>query len=77
MLVIDGPPRATRKLARYPAGPVLFPLLADNATVFLDDTDREDEKTILEILRDEFSMLDQTRVNCEKGCAVLQKGRIP
>ena len=37
MLAIDGPPQATRALARYPAGPALFGRLAPGAAVFLDD----------------------------------------
>lgn len=72
LLVIDGPPQATRKLARYPAGPLLFPLLAERATVFLDDAARQDEQTILQRWQQEHPGFALTRPRCEKGCAVLR-----
>ena len=71
MLVIDGPPQATVKLARYPAGPVLFPRLAPGAAVFLDDAARPDEQAILRRWREEFPLLQQSSLACEKGCARL------
>ncbi|MHA4871540.1 class I SAM-dependent methyltransferase [Duganella sp. PWIR1] len=73
MLVIDGPPQATRKLARYPAGPLLFPRLNPGAAVFLDDSARADEKAILKRWEQEFPALWQATRVCEKGCAVLTK----
>lgn len=73
MLAIDGPPQATRKLARYPAGPALFPLLAPGAAVFLDDARRPDEEQILALWRTEFPQLAHSARPCEKGCAVLQR----
>jgi predicted O-methyltransferase YrrM len=77
MLTIDGPPMNTRSLARYPAGPILFPRLRAHAAVFLDDSVRHDEKKILETWRDEFPELRQTYRACEKGCAVLLKDALP
>ncbi|MYM35014.1 class I SAM-dependent methyltransferase [Duganella sp. FT94W] len=71
MLVIDGPPQATGALARYPAGPLLFPLLAAQAHIFLDDAARSDELAILQHWRQEFPALQQSDRACEKGCAVL------
>lgn len=71
LLVIDGPPQATRSLARYPAGPLLFPRLARGASVFLDDAGRPDERTILQRWQKEFPALEQSTRQCEKGCAVL------
>lgn len=71
LLVIDGPPQATRKLARYPAGPLLFRSLAGGASVFLDDAGRPDERTVLLRWQKEFPALDQSSRPCEKGCAVL------
>ncbi|MGH8793029.1 MAG: class I SAM-dependent methyltransferase [Stackebrandtia sp.] len=44
MLVIDGPPRATRDQARYPALPLLYDRLGDDAVVVLDDHIRPDER---------------------------------
>jgi hypothetical protein len=71
LLIIDGPPEPTGPLARYPAGPILFPKLANNATVFLDDADRPDERKILEQWQLEFP-LSVVRPRTEKGCAILR-----
>lgn len=73
MLVIDGPPIGTSQLARYPAGPLLFGYLSSSATVFLDDADRPDERTILQRWADEFHEFAQDTRMCEKGCAILRK----
>jgi hypothetical protein len=73
MLAIDGPPRQTRSLARYPAGPILFPRLTEQTSVFLDDSLRTDEKTILKMWQEEFPNLKHSAAQCEKGCAVLQR----
>lgn len=72
MIAIDGPPKDTGRLARYPAGPALFPRLAPFGTVFLDDAKREDERAILERWQKEFPRLTQSKRNCEKGCVVLR-----
>jgi predicted O-methyltransferase YrrM len=73
MLVIDGPPQAVRALARYPAGPLLFPRLRIGAAVFLDDAARLGEQAILARWKAEFPMFHQTSRPCEKGCAVLTR----
>ncbi|MFI6941645.1 class I SAM-dependent methyltransferase [Streptomyces sp. NPDC050418] len=46
LLFIDGPPRPTASLARYPALPRLISRLAKGAYVVLDDTNRKDERDI-------------------------------
>ncbi|TWI69006.1 methyltransferase family protein [Pseudoduganella lurida] len=71
MIVIDGPPQATRALARYPAAPVLFPRLAPGGVVFLDDAGRPDEREILRRWADEFPEIEQHELRCEKGAARL------
>lgn len=71
MLVIDGPPQATRSLARYPAGPALFGRLSAGAAVYLDDARRPDEQQILRRWRDEHPEMEQRQLPCEKGAAVL------
>lgn len=72
MLVIDGPPQGTGRMARYPAGPVLFPKLGKQSAVFLDDAAREDEKALLQRWQQEFPALRQSQRFCEKGCALLR-----
>jgi predicted O-methyltransferase YrrM len=72
MLVVDGPPWTTGRLARYPAGPVLFPRLSSAAVVILDDAGRADERAALARWREEYPALSHEKVECEKGCAVLR-----
>ncbi len=71
MLVIDGPPQATRAMARYPAGPALFGQLARGASVFLDDAERPQEQAVLKRWQHEFPTMKLSHPPCEKGCAVL------
>jgi predicted O-methyltransferase YrrM len=49
LLLVDGPPAyaAGQAMARYPALPVLYDLLAPGATVVLDDAERPGEQEIL------------------------------
>jgi hypothetical protein len=46
LLLVDGPPGMTGPLARYPALPLLWDTLSDNAYVLLDDCDRPEERFI-------------------------------
>lgn len=46
-LLVDGPPKATGPLARYPALPVLRGMLADDAMIALDDASRPEETEIM------------------------------
>lgn len=71
MLVIDGPPQATRAFARYPAGPALFGRLSPGAAVFLDDARRPDEQEILRRWAEEYPEIEQRLLPCEKGAAIL------
>lgn len=75
MLVIDGPPETTDPLARYAAGPLLFPHLTPGASIFLDDALREGEKEAVARWLREQPDLTCTWVSSEKGCAVLRKAR--
>lgn len=72
LIAIDGPPKDTCRLARYPAGPALFPRLSPFGAVFLDDAKRDDERAILQRWKQEFPRLVQSNRDCEKGCAVLR-----
>lgn len=49
LVLVDGPPAATNRHARYPAYPLLKRFLSDNAKVILDDAGREQEKEILQM----------------------------
>lgn len=48
IVLVDGPPQATGKEARYPAIPVLMDKLADRAEIFVDDADRPDESVTID-----------------------------
>lgn len=75
MLVIDGPPRDTRRLARFPAGPLLFHRLNPGGAIFLDDANRSDEREILTCWTEEYPNLRQEVRSCEKGCVILYKDK--
>lgn len=67
MLVVDGPPASLNHCARYPAGPLLLPLLNKEGVVFLDDADRPDEQEVVERWISEFTKLNSFWYDCEKG----------
>jgi predicted O-methyltransferase YrrM len=72
LLFVDGPPADTPKpLARYPAGPMLFPLLSSHGVVFADDTGRPGEIEVLRRWASAFPLLTQHAHFCEKGCHEL------
>jgi predicted O-methyltransferase YrrM len=73
MLVIDGPPGRLQPLSRYPALPLLWPRLAPQALVFLDDAARPDEQEIVRLWLQEFSELQAREIGCERGCVRLQR----
>jgi hypothetical protein len=73
MLIIDGPPSHIQKMARYPALPILFNELSENAVVLLDDSKREDERKIVERWLREFHNLQCEWIDTEKGAAILRK----
>jgi predicted O-methyltransferase YrrM len=55
LVVVDGPPKATGKHARYPAAPAVLSHFDDAHIDFLlDDFIRDDEKEIAQLWQDEF-----------------------
>lgn len=71
LLVIDGPPMPLGPMIRYPAGPLLFTRVNEGGTVFLDDSDRNDERAILKRWSSEYKSLQVEDLNCERGCVAL------
>jgi predicted O-methyltransferase YrrM len=71
LLVIDGPPFNVNPLARFPAGPKLFPRLAPGGAVFLDDAARPDETRAVDRWLEAFPGMDRQSPTCEKGCVRL------
>jgi predicted O-methyltransferase YrrM len=58
LLLVDGPPgwEPGRRLARYPALPVLRDLLAEGASVMLDDVNRSGGPEIVQLWAEEFGI---------------------
>jgi predicted O-methyltransferase YrrM len=73
MLIVDGPPVTTQKLARYPAMPVLFPVLSADAVILLDDAHRADETKIVNLWLQEFRNFKRENVDAEKGATILRR----
>lgn len=76
LLIVDGPPHATGKMARYPAVPTFIDALAPGALVLLDDADRPDEQAIARLWLEDYATLTRIGVpDCEKGCAGFERRR--
>lgn len=71
LLVIDGPPSSTNPDARYPAFEHLIPLLSPNATIILDDADREEERKLADAIAKALPNHVLTILSHEKGTAVI------
>jgi predicted O-methyltransferase YrrM len=75
VLIVDGPPAKTGDEARYPAVPVLFDLLADEAIVLVDDAGRQEERATVRRWVRKFPILNLEYLRwTEKGTAILKKG---
>jgi len=69
VLIVDGPPLKTQFMARYPALPVLYPFLADQAVILVDDADRPDEQAMLARWQREFPGIRVEMDFSQKGLA--------
>lgn len=81
LLVIDGPPRSTQFLARYPAVPLLHKYFSNRVLILLDDANRNDEnitvKKWIEFLENnKFKVTATTFNNFEKGMIILEVYRL-
>ena len=73
MVVIDGPPRETGPMARYPAVPALYEHLSAEAVVVLDDAYRDDEKAMLDRWMTEYDDFELDIQESPHGTAVLRR----
>ncbi|MCP2327381.1 putative O-methyltransferase YrrM [Hamadaea flava] len=71
LLIVDGPPAATRDHARYPALPVLSEQLASDAVVIMDDCVRQEETDIVSRWRDAYPGWNLEVLPHEKITSVL------
>ena len=76
LLVIDGPPWTTQKLARYPALPLLHDRLGRDAIVILDDAARSDERAVVARWQSEFAGLTCEYLDFEKGACVIARDAV-
>jgi predicted O-methyltransferase YrrM len=76
LLVIDGPPAVDDPLARYPAGALLFPRLAADSAVFLDDASRPGEQDAILRWESEFPNFRKVNFDAEKGLTVLFQSKL-
>jgi hypothetical protein len=71
LLIVDGPFSMVNELARYPAGPELLRRLSRDAHVFVDDTERTEERQMLRLWRNLYPDLGIRHLPAEKGCVEL------
>ena len=64
LLFVDGPPGRTGRQARYPAVPLLHDKLSPAARILLDDSDRTNERKIIErwVAENDVTVLDSEQV---------------
>lgn len=72
ILLIDGPPGTTGRHARYPAMPLLAPMLSEECLVVVDDADRHDEQEVLTLWAEEWPLLTQS-ISPGRGIQVLTR----
>ena len=70
-IVIDGPPKTTDKMARYPSFPLMHERMADEYVVVLDDYNRQDEMKIVELWIKEYQVTRKIDLVAEKGACAL------
>jgi glycosyltransferase involved in cell wall biosynthesis len=73
ILLVDGPPGQIQKHSRYPAFPLLKKFFHKNIVVVLDDSDRTDEKEIINRWLLENPGFCASHLKTEKGMCVLNK----
>lgn len=73
-ILVDGPPGSTNRWARYPALPQLLDRLAERVIVLLDDTQRAEEREILDLWEKFLQRTDYRIENLEKlrGATLFQ-----
>jgi predicted O-methyltransferase YrrM len=74
-LLVDGPPEATGRFARYPALPMLADRFLPGTLVFLDDAAREDEQHIVDRWAHEFPVTVVDRPDLERGGVLIEWDR--
>lgn len=73
LLIVDGPPGSAGPRARYPAVPLLVERMRPGCLVVVDDYDRDDEQTMVDLWRERYGLeLIELNHAVEKSMAVLE-----
>lgn len=80
LVLVDGPPGATNRHARYPAFPKIVNIFEQsNLTIFMDDYARIDEKECVEMWQNDAAIhkrpFNVTALSAEKGLAIIKVGK--
>lgn len=73
LVVVDGPPFYIQSKSRYPVIPLLYDKMANGSSLILDDGNRKDEKTIVDLWVKEFKGLNFEYIDLEAGAFLVQK----
>jgi len=73
LLIIDGPPASSSKIARYPAIPLIINKLKKGSIIILDDANRKYEKQILSLWKKEYDCFEYNYINNSKGACFIKK----
>jgi predicted O-methyltransferase YrrM len=73
MLIVDGPPERTEKMARYPAVPVLYRQLSKNAVILVDDARGNDLQEAVKQWQESYPDLKVSTAKAEKGMVILRR----
>lgn len=71
-LFVDGPPGNLCRLARSPALSFFSTRMAPQAAILVDDSNRDDERAMIELWMRQFPQLKQIPEDCEKGAVLLR-----
>ena len=73
LFTIDGPPEKKGQINRYPAIPLMFDKLNENAIIMLDDARRKNEQLAIKLWLEEYSCFNYEYIDNDKGLAILRK----
>ncbi len=81
VLIVDGPPRNTQFLARFPAVPLLHEYFSDRVLILLDDSNRSDETITVQkwtafLEGNQFTVVVSKFDHFEKGMVILEACRL-
>jgi predicted O-methyltransferase YrrM len=72
-VIVDGPPAVLQDMSRYPAIPLLFEQLGDDAVLIVDDGSRQEEERIVNRWLEQYSDLEAEFMPLEMGAYVLRR----